>query len=557
MPRKATTKRKTNGSIAESSEEARRSAYDMILASLASEPEIAEAGLTRLDLELALEDRGFIKLGSIGAGEIDQVSRETMVERARLYWHRDPLCKQAVRLWTDYSVGDGLTFRAEKPAVQTILEDFWKDRRNRRILRARGQRKSSTKLLVDGEIFFALFGDLPIVRRIDPLQITKIISLPDDAETPVFYKREFRTPAGRARTIYYLDSSFGGDDAPEVPIIKDESGNVIKHLPKVLMYHVPFDDFFQRGNSLLGTVLDWCREHRRFMTARVAITQALSKFALKLSVQGGSGSIALAKKQLGSTADRDTGETNPPPVAGSTWLENKAATLTAMPRATGASESRDDSDLLKLMISAGTNIMLHYFGDPSTGNLATSTSMELPMRKAFQAYRQIWIEVYEDLFEIVLARHDLAGAVVDIDLPPILDADIAALGQSLTAVKAAQPEIPDQPEMIQHTLNAYRLNNVAEIVKRIEKEREEKAEAEPEPLTPDQAELMATRLPEALRTLREVLFNEGEFEEVVRRVGSQWFVFSQAGKKLSKGFGTEAEAQKRLHEIEFFKRTNR
>jgi hypothetical protein len=539
------------------SEAAQFAAYQEILEALARDPEILEAGISRADLELALEDKGFIRLGGPArSGELEPASRQLIVERARLYWHRDPLCKQAVRLWTDYSVGDGLTFRAEKPAVQKVLEEFWKHKRNRRILRARGQRKSSTKLLVDGEVFFALFGDTPLIRRIDPLEITDIISLPDDKESPVFYKRQFMTPTGQQRTIYYLDWAYADDEEEEVPLLKNEKGDIIKWKSKVFIYHLPFDDFAQRGNSLLGSVLDWCREHRRFMMSRVAITQALSKFALKLSLQGGASTLAAAKTQLQATVTNEAGETNPPPVAGSTWLENKAATLTAMPRATGATDARNDSDLLKLMVSAGTNIMLHYFGDPSTGNLATSTSMELPMRKAFGAYRQLWIEFYEDLFSIVLARHHMADEKVDIDLPPILDADIAALGQSLTAVKAAQPEIPGQPEMIQHTLSAYRLNNVAEIVKRIMKEMEEKKEQEPEPLTPDQAEQMATQLPEALRTLREVLFSPVRFEEVIRHVEGKWVIFSKEGKRLG-AFDTEGEAKKRLQQIEFFKRQSR
>ena len=539
------------------SEAAQFAAYESILESLARDPEIVEAGLSRADLELALEDKGFIRLGGPArSGELEPASRQLIVERARLYWHRDPLCKQAVRLWTDYSVGDGLSFRTEKPAVQAVLEEFWKHKKNRRILRARGQRKSSTKLLVDGEVFFALFGDTPLIRRIDPLEITDIVSLPDDKESPVFYKRQFMTLAGAQRTLYYLDWSYADTEADDIPLLKNEKGDVIKWKPNVFIYHLPFDDFAQRGNSLLGTVLDWCREHRRFMTSRVAITQALAKFALKLTLQGGASTLAAAKLQLKSTVDQDTGETNPPPVAGATWLENKAATLTAMPRSTGGTEARNDSDLLKLMVSAGTNIMLHYFGDPSTGNLATSTSMELPMRKAFGAYRQLWIEFYEDLFGLVLARHDMADEKVDIDLPPILDSDIAALGQSLTAVKAAQPEIPSQPEMIQHTLSAYRLNNVAEIVKRIMKEMEEKKDQEPEPLTPDQAEQMAAQLPEALRTLREVLFGEVQFEEVIRHVGGKWVIFSKDGRRLG-SFDTEAEAKKRLQQIEFFKRQSR
>ena len=41
--------------------------------------------------------------------------------------------------------------------------------------------------------------------------------------------------------------------------------------------------------------------------------------------------------------------------------------------------------------------------------------------------------------------------------------------------------------------------------------------------------------------------------EFVRKSGSQWFVYSHKGKKLSKGYSSKAAADKRLREIEYFK----
>lgn len=41
--------------------------------------------------------------------------------------------------------------------------------------------------------------------------------------------------------------------------------------------------------------------------------------------------------------------------------------------------------------------------------------------------------------------------------------------------------------------------------------------------------------------------------DVLKQVDGLWFVFSESGKKLSKGYGSKAEAQKRLSQIEFFK----
>jgi hypothetical protein len=42
--------------------------------------------------------------------------------------------------------------------------------------------------------------------------------------------------------------------------------------------------------------------------------------------------------------------------------------------------------------------------------------------------------------------------------------------------------------------------------------------------------------------------------DMVKQVGSEWFVFNEeGGKKLSKGYQTKAEAVKRLGQIEYFK----
>lgn len=40
---------------------------------------------------------------------------------------------------------------------------------------------------------------------------------------------------------------------------------------------------------------------------------------------------------------------------------------------------------------------------------------------------------------------------------------------------------------------------------------------------------------------------------MIKKVGSLWFVFNHSGiKKLSRGYKTKTESEKRLREIEFF-----
>jgi len=40
---------------------------------------------------------------------------------------------------------------------------------------------------------------------------------------------------------------------------------------------------------------------------------------------------------------------------------------------------------------------------------------------------------------------------------------------------------------------------------------------------------------------------------MIKKVGKQYFVYSEKGKKLSKGYGSKKTAAKRLGQIEWFK----
>jgi hypothetical protein len=466
------TKRKPARKVAESA--AFRDAVDF----LHNLPEIREA-FTRADIELALDDRGWMVPGrQWTSADLDAQTRTTLVAKSRLYWQRDPLAEQAVRLWTDYSLAQGFTYKAEDPKVQAKLDAFCKHRRNKAIMDSEGQRCSSKKLLVDGEVFFAMFDQgegQKVIRRIDPLQITDIICDPDDEEHVLGYRRL----TANDKVLYYADWRCDDDDLTMLadqpdPSSKGKIGSKIEQ--DVRIKHRPFNTLLKRGKGLLFTACDWSKEHRRFMEARVAITQALSKFAWKQKVKGGQGIInKLVRDTQSSYAQSGVNsvEKHPQNAPGGTWLENQGMDLTPMPRVTGAGDSKEDGNQLKLMVCAATGIMLHYFGDPSTGNLATATAMELPMLKMFESYQQLWIDCYRDLFSIVLDEDiDEEPAVIDIDLPPILAADLQKLGEFLSQIAAIFPELKVR-EVLQMCLISLGVNNVAEVMKAIEAKRAE------------------------------------------------------------------------------------
>lgn len=437
---------------------------------LMSMPEIKEA-FTQADIELALDDRGWLVGGKRMAGELDPLSRQVQVNRSRYYWLRDPLAKQAVRLWTDYAFGaDAMTWTAEDDSVQTKLNKFMKDRRNRKITSRFGQRRMSQRLLVDGEIFFALFDD-GTIRFFDCLQITDIITDPDDEDTVLAYKRVTGGVETNQKTLYYKPWDLD-DKAPEPvdPVTK----NTVKVEAGVVIYHMALDAFEKRGQSLFGSCSEWAKEHRRFMTARVALTQALSRFAYKTTVKGGQAAINSIRGKMESTFAQ-TGlsggtEHQPPNAPGGNWLQNDGINLEAMPRTTGANDAKSDADGLKLMVCAGTGIFLHYFGDPSTGNLATATAMELPMLKMFGAYQTLWKDAMRDIFSIVLKENpdDDEPNEIAIQMPSILDDDLTALGTFLTGLVGAFPEAK-VPAVLQQCLVSMGCQNIDELMEDIAK----------------------------------------------------------------------------------------
>ena len=59
-----------------------------------------------VERQLALEDRGWMRSG--GNAGMSAAERVENVRMSRIYAAHDPLCRQAIRLWTDYTFGTGM-----------------------------------------------------------------------------------------------------------------------------------------------------------------------------------------------------------------------------------------------------------------------------------------------------------------------------------------------------------------------------------------------------------------------------------------------------------------
>lgn len=419
-----------------------------------------------VEQELAIEDRGWIWLSATSGRTISPEKRIESVKQSRLYYSLDPLARQSIRLWTDYTFGAGMSWSVneENKATKELLEKFWKSRDNAPVFGARGQRKSSDRLLVDGEIFFAVFlgSKEATVRVINPLEISEIITDKDDIEKPLYYKREWTDAQAGVHSKYYR-SWLNVADIGAV----DSLGANIKQTEDAIIYHLPINTIEQRGNPLLLPALDWIKQYRRFLAARVGMMLARTRFAWQQKVQGGAAAVATAK----AVTDAKT------PVAGSTWVENEAADLKALQTPQDARNAYDDLRALKLQVFASVGIPEQYYSDISTGNLATAKTVELPMLKMFQSYQAVWADAYQDIFELVLEHNKIPHYgkenvdlwYVDKDFPTIAPEDAFAAAQAIVQIVTAFPDFALLSDVQQQALLALGINDPAQVLEELQK----------------------------------------------------------------------------------------
>jgi len=364
------------------------------------------------ELELALEDQGWAKLGADNQREFSRDGLRKISQMARLYWLKNPLIKRAVLTQTQYVFGQGINIEAEEEEVNEVIQEFLNDAKNRAELTEHQARMiKETELQIFGNIFFVFFVNQATgrvrIRTIPFDEIDDIICNPEDSKEPWYYRRvwterRFNTGTGnydtKQRVAYYPDWK----NANPADIIAG------KRVEKASIYHVKINCLsdMKFGVSDVYAACDWAKAYKEFLENWATIVKAYSRFAWQLTAKGGKKGVASAKEKLRSTLGTGGGsgiETNPPPVTASTFIGTQGAKLEPIKTA-GATTKAEDGRRLLLMVSAATGIFEHYFGDPSTGNLATATSMERPMELMFRDRQQLWISVFQEICYFVIEQ---------------------------------------------------------------------------------------------------------------------------------------------------------
>lgn len=463
--------------------------------------------IAQLSAELALmrDDVGWQALA--GAGAVEQFDKATIDEIAafaRLYAIKNPLIKRGIEVKRNYVFGQGVSIAAAEPAINAIVQAFIDDRRNGEVLFSQqAQLELERQAQTDGNLFFILFTNEVTgrvrVRDIDATEIARIIKNPEDAHEVWFYERRWTSTALDGTRMQCMELYPDWRYAPQERPATVNGLSVNWDAP---IYHAKRDAFpsWDFGISEIYAGLDWAKAYKKFLENWATITQALARFAFRVTtpkVAGARGVVA-AKSRLNSTlVNGADSERNPAPPAGSTFVAAEGYDLAPIKTA-GATTSMEDGRRLLLMVAATVGLPETFFGDSAVGSLATARSLDRPTELMMRAIQGWWGQVFADIcgYAIVQAvkapsgqLRGLGGVVVDEEdnlemvawgndpetgapytgsvsatFPPIVEIDPLSDMQALNIAAAL---VPDERTIAAKALSVLGFDNIDEILDRI------------------------------------------------------------------------------------------
>ena len=386
-----------------------------------------------------------------------------MLKQCRLLYYNNPMAGLWVHLTTQFVFGEGISKpKSKDPKIQEIIDEFWDDRDNKRSLTSfMAQQLLSNKFQYEGNLFFLLFDDetgKTKVRIMNVLEISDIITDPDDRMRPDFYKVPLVD-----RNYNFLSNSYTIQQRGFVyyPDVENYDPKAYKIQPqflrddaRVMHFKINCDINDKFGIPELYRGSAWINAHKGMAEDLATLIKALSQYAWKKKVKG-------TATQVSALANALTSKTNLSNIknsAGQTQIENEAVDLQSIDIKTGGVKvGTDGLRQMKLQVCAASGIYEHYFGDPSTGNLATAKTMELPMVKKFVTFQSLWTDIILALINYVIDRKIEVGTLdgeiiddpkskhrtykysgereIDIDFPPILEEDLKAWGEAMAIGK--------------------------------------------------------------------------------------------------------------------------
>lgn len=369
-----------------------------------------------------LNEPGWTQVGGSGADGLLGIDRREVNNQVRYYFNTDPVMHHLIQLENSYIFSRGVSVKAKDPDIDTWMQRFWRHPHNRASLTtAAAQHELNTELQIEGELFFIFYTSTltgqVTVSTLPSTQVTRVVGARGNPKLQLYYEANFINPEGRSESYRVLDYRLA-DLSRKLSRPSFAADNT-----EVAIMQVTRETIQGRGISPKRTSLRWIKALVGFMEDRAVITLAGSTFAFKQKIKGNRQALELAIARMGAYANKlkyDKGEQERRQ-GGNTIIENEATNLEQMKFDTMAGNAYQDKRMFAQMAGIGAGVFEHYLGDPSTGNLATATAMELPMLKQFEFGQQFWGDVLGEIFNFVVLqgiRYGKLGGKAEVTTDP-------------------------------------------------------------------------------------------------------------------------------------------
>lgn len=389
--------------------------------------------------------------------EIRPERRQRLAQRSRVAFISDPLAGREVEMLADFAFGRGIGRpRCVDKTVQEVVDEAWTEPGNVAELTGFGaQRAASNDLKTQANLLALLFegGGTVKVGWMNFDDVIDVVPDPENRRRALYYlarERHYRWntktnspafdeatmgPLGMPKLKYYphwqnlelAEKERDADPSLEpLPVIEPDRLGAGKVYP-VSINRLGEQHF---GIPPFARSLRFYSAMNQFTEARVTMAQAATAFVAKRVIRGTPSMVRRQAEsvlnQSGELSSRDVmgsgdfgrmseerrawgGGRQAPIPPGSIWNENESDTLQSLSLNSGAGQAQQDASIIRAPISASSGFGQHYLGDASNANLATATTLELPVLMLVQTWQQYFEELYTWFVDRVIESAVNAG----------------------------------------------------------------------------------------------------------------------------------------------------
>jgi len=352
----------------------------------------------KLAIKMVSEGNAF-NFTEIASTEQSDAERRVIQELAYNKAFTDPIVGAIPDTYERFVLGRGIKFRCEVPAVQEVLEKFWRDNDMENFSRQR-----IWLLIVESELFILYYlgnDGTVLVREIPPAEITEIETDPDDKATILAYHRSFVTSANVANIEdrYYPDIEYYNYKSnPLIGITSQWEGEKGWQGPNKLVQYVKFMPNREvRSRIFLERVLKWANLFKQWLYDRAIINHEKGRVVWILTI---------------STRKSDAWERyKPAPAGGTIKISTPDKKWEVVNAKIGADDAKEDGMFLIYQITAGSGIPMHVLTQRADAAVyASLRKMDTPFSQNVLAVQDFVSDnLFKKMFKVVIRANVEAG----------------------------------------------------------------------------------------------------------------------------------------------------